>query len=247
MNEISLYYYNHNAKVKPRHITKNIIPYYDLTIVLKGALYYVYYGESVVLKPGDFILIRPGEYRQRLDSEILSEYISFNFSCDMDLTSIPSLSINALGDEMNLLLTACDSFFNTENYLKKISYILGALLLYIRDNVTDSQMNPLALRIKNYILKNYAERITLKSISEEVHFSVSYCNSVFKKGTRKPIVEYLIEMRMQKAKELLKHTNFTLPEIASKVGYDDYNYFSRLFKKNTHYSPTQYRLRHSEK
>lgn len=247
MHEITLFYYNHNFNVKPRHIRKNVIPYYDLTIVLKGVLNYVYHDAAVALKAGDFILLRPGECRQRLDSAISSEYVSFNFTCDMDLDAIPTVTPNALKAEMNVLLTACDSFLNTENYLKKISYILGALLLFIRDNVNNSQMNPLALEIKNYILKNYTGRITLPDISERFHFSVSYCNSVFKKETQKSIVEFLIEERMHKAKELLIHTDFPLSKIASKVGYEDYNYFSRLFKKHTLYTPTQYRARHSGK
>ena len=73
MDTIDLRYYNYHINVRPRHVTRNVIPYYDLTIVLGGVLLYVDRGETVELKAGDFILIRPGEYRQRLDSEPLSE------------------------------------------------------------------------------------------------------------------------------------------------------------------------------
>jgi len=243
MDSITLRYYHHHFDVRPVHVTRRIISYYDLTIVLSGVLFYVDRGVTVELKAGDFILIRPGEYRQRLDSEIVSEYVSFNFSSDMDLSSIPTVTTDALNSKINLLLNACDGFQNTDGCFEKISYILGALLLVIRDNVTNAKMHPLALGIKNYILKNYTERITLQSISDRFHFSVPYCNNVFKKEMKKPIVDFLIEERIRKAKELLAYTGCSLSEIASRVGYEDYNYFSRLFKKHTHFTPTQYRTR----
>lgn len=236
MNQISLFYYKHNSNVKPTHISKRPIPYYDLTIVEKGVLYYVVNDAAVALNPGDFILMRPGEYRQRLDSTVSSSYVSFNFSCDMDLQSIPTVTTDALNTDINILLTACDNFYSRmpDNYPEKISYILGALLLYIREEVANLQMNPLALKIKNYILKNYTEKITLQSISVTFHFSASYCNNIFKKETQIPIVDFLIEERIRNAKEQLIHTNLSLPEIASKIGYEDYNYFSRLFKNTPH-------------
>ena len=248
MNRIDLLYFNHNVNVKPRHISYGRIPYYDLTVVLKGELTYVVRNEAITLKAGDFILIRPrDEYRQRLDGSIVSEYVSFNFNTDMDLNVVPTVSQGGLTDEMKLLLSACDGLYSTGKDLSKIAYLLGSLLQLIRENVNNQQMHPLALGIKDYILKHYTERITLDGIAEQFHFSVSYCNNVFRKETGKSIVLYLIEERMRKAKELLAYTTFTLPEVAEKVGYEDYNYFSRLFKKHTHFTPTQYRARHAEK
>lgn len=247
MFPISCYYYIHNVNVEPHRIKKNRISYYDLTIVLHGELDYEHDNASVKLGPGDFILIRPGEYRYRLASEIPSEYISFNFSCNMELDSIPTVVSDALNPELSSLLSACDRLSRTEHDLDKIAYLLGAILLSIRDSITDSRINPLALKIKNHILRHYTERITLRGIAEKFHFSPSYCNTVFKKELQKPIGDYLIETRTRKAMELLTHTKFTLPEIASKVGYDDYNYFSRIFKRHTHFTPSQYRARYSGK
>ena len=248
MNRIDLLYFKHNLNVKPHHIHSSRISYYDLTIVLKGTLTYVVRNEAVSLKAGDFILIRPQvEYRQRLDGAVASEYVSFNFNTDMDLDAVPIVSQNGLSDEMKLLLAACDGLYSAEKDLGKIAYLVGSFLQLIRENVSNRQMHPLALEIKNHILKNYTERITLADIAERFHFSVSYCNNVFRKETGRSIVLFLIEERMRKAKELLTYTAFALPEIAVRVGYEDYNYFSRLFKKYTHFTPTQYRARYSEK
>lgn len=249
MTSLSLIYYKHNSNTKPTHIRKSQIDYYDLTIVLKGTLNYVFDESSVALKAGDMILIRPGEYRHRLDSGITSDYISFNFITDMELQSIPTVLNSMLNSETNTMLNTCDVFFNKtpDHYLEKIAYILCAFLLHIQDNINNMNFNPLALQIKNYILKNYAKRITLKSIADEFHFSPSYCNSIFKRENRKPIVDFLIEERIRNAQERLIHTNLPLPQIAAEVGYDDYNYFSRLFKKHTLYTPTKYRHLYSGK
>ncbi|MBP5429259.1 MAG: helix-turn-helix transcriptional regulator [Clostridia bacterium] len=247
MNPIQLLYFKHNINVRPRHVHRGRVTYYDLTIVLKGELHYVKKSAPVLLKAGDFILIRPGEMRQRLDSSVISEYVSFNFTTDMDLDAVPGVSENAASVEMNRLISACDGCFNSDKDLNKVAYLLGALLLLIRDHVSNAQTHPLALAIKNYVLQNYTERITLASVAERFHFSASYCNSVFKKEMGKSIVLYLIGERMRKAKELLIYTDFPLPEIAAKVGYEDYNYFSRLFKKHVRFTPTQYRARRAEK
>ena len=250
MDPITLRYYNHHFGVHPRHVRRSVIPYYDLTMVLGGALYYADSGAAsgrIELTAGDFILIRPGEYRQRLDSETVSEYVSFNFETDMDLSSIPTVSTDAPGAEIRALLNACDGFLATDGALGKIGYLLGALLLTVRDTVSNAHKHPLALEIKNYLLKHYTEKITLESIAERFHFSVSYCNGVFKRETQRSIVDFVIGERMRRAKEFLIYTDFPLPEVALRVGYEDYNYFSRLFKKHARATPTQYRARHSGK
>lgn len=247
MNQIELLYYNHNVNVKPRHVPYGHVPYYDLTVVLKGELTYVAQNEPVPLKEGDFILIRPGEIRRRLDGSVVSEYVSFNFNTDLDLSAVPGVSRNGLSDEMKLLFNACDSLYATDKDLSKLAYLVGTLLLLIRENVSNQQIHPLALGIENYVLEHYTERITLGDIAERFHFSVSYCNSVFKKETQKSIVDFVIDERMRKAKKLLVYTEFSLPEIALQVGYEDYNYFSRLFKKHTRFTPTQYRAQNSAK
>lgn len=248
MIPITLLYYNHRSNVKPTHITKNTIPYFDITIVLNGTLYYVIDDKEVPVKAKSIIFFRPGEIRQRLDSNEVSDYVSFNFTGDIDTSAIPTLQTDALSDDINQLLLACDSFFfrRPDKYADKIAYVLGALLLQIQDNIRDAQINPLALLIKNDILGNYASHITLQSIAEKYHFSASYCNSVFKRETGKSIIDYLIDERMRIAGEKLIHTDQPLAQIAVGVGYDDYNYFSRLFRKHTNYTPTQYRKLYSD-
>lgn len=247
MENIKLLYYSEKAGVLPSRVPKGRIRYYDLTVVQKGVLYYVLNDQTIAIKAGSFILMRPGELRHRIASDIPSDYVSFNFTSDMDLSAIPTINTDILSPEMSTLLSACNVFGGMENSLDKTAYVVLALLQFIKDNLIISQMNPLAVSIKNYILKHFNERITLSKISEEFHFSESHCNNVFKKETQKSIVDFLIDERIRKAKELLCYTNFSLTAIASQVGYDDYNYFARLFKKHTKRTPLQYRRQYTPK
>ena len=70
---------------------------------------------------------------------------------------------------------------------------------------------------------------------------------LFKKSVGVNFVDYLTELRINAAKDLLKDPFLTMSEVASMVGYESANYFTRVFKKNTGITPTEYRRTHAEK
>jgi two-component system response regulator YesN len=78
-------------------------------------------------------------------------------------------------------------------------------------------------------------------IGQHVHLSPSYISFLFKEVTGETYTEYLKYIRIQNAKALLKHVNLKIYEIAERVGYNDYKYFTLQFKKITGMSPTEYR------
>lgn len=90
--------------------------------------------------------------------------------------------------------------------------------------------------VKKYIQKNYADDITLLQLSELVHLNKNYLGNLFRKETGQSINEYIIEIRMAEAKELLLHTQLTAKTVAEKVGYEDERYFYKIFKKTTGYT-----------
>lgn len=94
---------------------------------------------------------------------------------------------------------------------------------------------------KAYIRSNYSKDISLDEVSQEVNISPYYFSKVFKEEVGEGFVEYLTGLRMDKAKELLTSTEYSMKEICSMVGYADPNYFSRIFKKNTGVTPTEYK------
>lgn len=97
-------------------------------------------------------------------------------------------------------------------------------------------------KIKNYIDENYMDfSVCLTYIAELFHFSPNYINDVFKNRMNISIPKYIMEVRLNKAKELLSETDMNIKSIAIAVGYDKPNYFPRVFKCKFNLSPGEYR------
>lgn len=98
---------------------------------------------------------------------------------------------------------------------------------------------------KQYINENYNKAISLESVSNHIGFNPAYFSSMFKKSTGQNFMDYVIEIRILNARNLLVQTNQDVAEIAAKVGYTDLKYFSRIFKKLTNLTPSEYRRLYS--
>ncbi len=95
-----------------------------------------------------------------------------------------------------------------------------------------------ALRIIDY---NYSSPITIEQIAKRVSLNPSYFSRIFTEQVGIPPKQYVLNKRLERAKELLKETNASVFEIANSVGYDDQMYFSRIFKKHIGVSPIEYK------
>lgn len=96
-------------------------------------------------------------------------------------------------------------------------------------------------QVKLYIDAHYSEKIGSEEIGSQFFYNTVYLTRKFKKIYGKSIGSYLLERRMEKAKELLEDSELGVSCVASEVGYDNFSYFSRLFKKKTGYAPKDYR------
>lgn len=93
----------------------------------------------------------------------------------------------------------------------------------------------------SYVTDNYNKNLTLANVSEKVYLSPNYLCNLFKKELGVNFNAYLTQVRVNKAKELLKTTNLTTQYIATEIGYSDYSYFSQVFKKQTGMTPSEYK------
>lgn len=94
---------------------------------------------------------------------------------------------------------------------------------------------------QKFIRENYHEDISMEQTAEYVNLSAYYFSKIFKNKSGKTFTDYLTDIRIQKAKELITETNLSLKEVCYEVGYKDPNYFSRVFKRVTGITPTDYR------
>lgn len=94
---------------------------------------------------------------------------------------------------------------------------------------------------QEYIKQNYAKNIGLKEIADHCHVSSSYISKIFKDDIQLGIVQYIHNVRIEKAKELLCNTSMRVTDIALEVGYSEYKRFSLYFLKIVGISPRDYR------
>ncbi len=98
--------------------------------------------------------------------------------------------------------------------------------------------------IQQYVGRNYRRAdLSLQDVADAVRLSQSYLCSFFKKTTGKTLIEYTTELRIEKAKELLRDERIRLYSVAEQTGFGDANYFSTIFKKVTGTTPSEHRER----
>ena len=94
---------------------------------------------------------------------------------------------------------------------------------------------------KAYIENHVYKDISLDLVAKEVNISPYYFSKIFKEEIGENFIDYITNIRIERAKKLLRDKTLSIKEICMEVGYKDPNYFSRLFKKSVGFTPTEYR------
>jgi two-component system response regulator YesN len=119
---------------------------------------------------------------------------------------------------------------------------MGSKIIEAVSNTRIDTSKAIVSRAKEYVVENYTqEEINVESVSAYLHYSPNYFSSVFKKETGIAFMKFLLDLRIEKAKDLLLATNMKNFEIALEVGFSSANYFSFCFKKEVGLSPSQYK------
>jgi len=131
-----------------------------------------------------------------------------------------------------------------ENF-DSLGSFLHDIFIYIkgRDNqlINEGDIHTYFTQMVKYIDNNYKNKLHLKDLSVKFYINQVYCCQLFKKNLGKTFSEYVTDLRIKKACELLKNTELTIDEIATKVGYMDYYYFNKVFKKQCGITPMKFR------
>lgn len=97
------------------------------------------------------------------------------------------------------------------------------------------------LSLKFFLDTRYHEHITLTKLRDRFHYSPNYLTAEFRRFFGTPLIEYLIGVRMQHARELLGTTDMPVKAVAGECGYQDIHYFSKAFRRSAGSSPSEYR------
>lgn len=120
-----------------------------------------------------------------------------------------------------------------------IKYMYTTVILHVKNN-TLKQCDRAIEKTIQYIEKNYMKEISLKDISDELHYSTNYLGNLFKKHLKKGFREYLTEYRIRKAAELLRQNRYKIYEVSEMVGYKNVPSFIKQFKSIFMVTPAEY-------
>lgn len=166
----------------------------------------------------------------------------FRFSTGIYLDKVKSLSDNDF--DTNDLFTETEKILSNAGTIKQISERIAELYSNSFKNILSlkrvKDYRPIRIA-KEYIDKHYSENISLNSVAREVGFNPAYFSSLFKKETGINFKEYLLQKRIETAKQLLISENDSIMMISERVGYKDVRYFSKTFAKTVGIKPNMYR------
>jgi len=180
-------------------------------------------------------------YRQT--NEQSESFMKLNFNVAATLIKLLNrLGMNPepfLGSELKLYrkLNGCTS-------LEQLMLVVDGILEVCFEQIGKNEKiwnNTVMAKAMEYIILHYNEDISLQIISDHINMSPAYLSKQFKKTYNQNFIEFLIQYRMDKARELLKSGNYTANEVSSLVGIKDEKHFFRTFKKITGVTPGTYK------
>ena len=175
------------------------------------------------------------------------EYIKtfyWNLIYEINMIRISIKSLEVQDKEMSHDISSLYRMIDHATQIQELQSLLcdAAMSVVHRINrYNKKNINQILQNAIDYIRENYTMSITLNELAEHTYVSTYYLSRMFKKELGKNFVEYLNEVRIDKAKELLKDNQYKTYEIAELVGIQDPHYFSKIFKKYVNMTPTEYK------
>lgn len=141
-------------------------------------------------------------------------------------------------DSTELIAVSMRSASDSLNWIRHI--INESMDMISSINQTQSVVD----KAKAFIRENLEEDLSREDIANHVYLNPDYLTRIFKKETGLSIFDYLLQQRLDMAAALLVNTDMSVGAIAGKIGYANFSYFSRIFKKYMHLNPAEYRAKH---
>ncbi len=242
----------------------------ELAYVLSGKGRYIIEGKEFDVEAGDLVICNPGVKHTHIVTnpkeptiEFISGFTDFHFK-NMPPNSIElkdgGYVIHMSSELKQEVSKHCYAMIAEREsnqigrYFMFKTHLMQMLLLVMREisdvektdqkgyNFESYNKSYAVNRIINYLNENYEHKISLEQIAHNIYLSPVYISKIFKEETGESPINYLIKIRLDKAKDILLNSNCgSIKSIANQVGYDDVYHFSKLFKKYYGVSPLYYK------
>ncbi len=241
--------------------------YAELAYVLSGQCRYRIDNKLYQIAEGDLVIINPSVKHQLLvsspDSPVTLAIVGFtdvqfvNYAPNEVPLPDGCPVVHAEGEfrqKLFKLYTSMDAenaVYRSGRYYMLKTYLMQILLYWVREQTEPVEIKTgfslksinkkyVVEQIIEYFEDHYAEKISLDQIADNMYLSTAYVSKIFKSETGNTPIRHLIDIRLERAKELLeKGWEGSIQEIAMQVGYDDAYHFSKLFKKRYGVSPSK--------
>lgn len=251
-----------------QHVISHSHDFISLFYILSGSCTYNVDGNLYPVKKGDLVICNSGVMHGKTLSP--EEEVS-EFQVGLSSLSIEGLAPNCLigkdetpvttikKHEQEFLKCCSDILLEEEKRepgweLMLKTMVMKLVVIYLKDarvcpgheencslDFASFDKTAVANTLMTFISENYMQNISLDTMSKSMYMSPVYISKVFKEETGESPINYLIKVRLSKARELLEAGNLSVKAAARLVGYEDAYHFSKLYKKYYGHSPSQSR------
>lgn len=244
----------------------------ELAYILSGKGGYLVDGKEFEVEAGDLVICNPGVMHTHIITnpkeptiEFISGFTDFHFknmlpnSIELKDNGCIIHTTSELRQELSMhcySMIAEKESSHVGKYFMFKTHLMQMLLLVMREMVDEENPEQKGCnfesynksyavnRIINYLNENYGQKISLEQIAHNMYLSPVYISKIFKEETGESPINYLIKIRLEKARDILINGDGgSIKSIANQVGYDDVYHFSKLFKKYYGISPLYYKKR----
>ena len=249
---VNIYYYIHRRTTREWEVKNRELPWAELIYIIDGQAVYTINGEKYNVKKGDLLCIPRGCNRSAYTNpDNLMECYGISglfYNSTLSETNLPFPLISNVGIHRDIFPIYKNLFSSMmerkPGYELKARGLFMVILSYFYDRLifgsTNSNYDIRIRKAIEYIFEHFPEKITIQTVSNKIGLNAYYFGNLFKKETGKSFHQFLNNIRLNHAENMLSEGELNVNEVAWACGFSDPFYFSKLFKKERGVSPSKY-------
>lgn len=234
-----------------------ILNEYQINYITRGEGIYENHGGRFKVKPGSLLITKPGRwhrYKPEMETGWVENYVGFSGHIAHQIFGRPWFTSRKAVVNVGYNEEIIDTYYKIFNYVKEekpgYQQVASGMIMKMLGFIVsiDKQKDFSGKRVEKIIQnacfsirENVEAEINFKEFAQKNHIGYSYFRKMFKKYTGVPPVQYHMDLKVLRAKEMLLYTDLSVKEISYELGFQSIYYFSRVFKNKLGYSPSEFR------